>query len=330
MSLSSGPIEHVLAVEGLKVIYETSFGVVDAASDVTFYVSKGEFFGLAGESGCGKSTVAYSLVKEVPPPGRIVRGKIYINGRDVVPLSEDEMRKIRWKEISVIPQAAMNALNPVYTVGDQIAEAILAHEEMSKDDALAKAEELLDLVGVGRQRVRSYPHELSGGQRQRVMIAMALALNPPVVIADEPTTALDVVVQAQILNLFKELRSKFNMSLIFITHDLTTMFELVDRIAIMYAGKIVEIGPTDKIVNDPLHPYTEMLVRAVPRIGVGEKGKFEYIPGSPPNLLEPPPGCRFHPRCPKRFEPCDKEEPELVEVEKGRFVACHLITDGGR
>ncbi len=330
MSLSSGPIEHVLAVEGLKVVYETSFGVVDAASDVTFHVEKGEFFGLAGESGCGKSTVAYSLVKEVPPPGRIVRGKIYINGRDVVPLSEDEMRKIRWKEISVIPQAAMNALNPVYTVGDQIAEAILAHEEMSKDDALARAEELLDLVGVGRQRVRSYPHELSGGQRQRVMIAMALALNPPVVIADEPTTALDVVVQAQILNLFKELRSKFNMSLIFITHDLTTMFELVDRIAIMYAGKIVEIGPTDKIVNDPLHPYTELLVRAVPRIGVGEKGKFEYIPGSPPNLLEPPPGCRFHPRCPKRFEPCDKEEPELVEVEEGRFVACHLITGGGR
>ena len=330
MSLSSGPIEHVLAVEGLKVVYETSFGVVDAASDVTFHVEKGEFFGLAGESGCGKSTVAYSLVKEVPPPGRIVRGKIYVNGRDVVPLSEDEMRKIRWKEISVIPQAAMNALNPVYTVGDQIAEAILAHEEMSKDDALARAEELLDLVGVGRQRVRSYPHELSGGQRQRVMIAMALALNPPVVIADEPTTALDVVVQAQILNLFKELRSKFNMSLIFITHDLTTMFELVDRIAIMYAGKIVEIGPTDKIVNDPLHPYTELLVRAVPRIGVGEKGKFEYIPGSPPNLLEPPPGCRFHPRCPKRFEPCDKEEPELVEVEEGRFVACHLITGGGR
>ncbi len=320
----------MLAVEGLKVVYETSFGVVDAASDVTFHVEKGEFFGLAGESGCGKSTVAYSLVKEVPPPGRIVRGKIYINGRDVVPLSEDEMRKIRWKEISVIPQAAMNALNPVYTVGDQIAEAILAHEEMSKDDALARAEELLDLVGVGRQRVRSYPHELSGGQRQRVMIAMALALNPPVVIADEPTTALDVVVQAQILNLFKELRSKFNMSLIFITHDLTTMFELVDRIAIMYAGKIVEIGPTDKIVNDPLHPYTELLVRAVPRIGVGEKGKFEYIPGSPPNLLEPPPGCRFHPRCPKRFEPCDKEEPELVEVEEGRFVACHLITGGGR
>ncbi len=325
MSLSSGPSEHVLAVEGLKVVYETSFGVVDAASDVTFQVKKGEFFGLAGESGCGKSTVAYSLVKEVPPPGRIIRGRIYVNGRDVVPLSEDEMRKIRWKEISVIPQAAMNALNPVYTVGDQIAEAILAHEAMSKDDALARAEELLDLVGVGRQRVRSYPHELSGGQRQRVMIAMALALNPPVVIADEPTTALDVVVQAQILNLFKELRSKFNMSLIFITHDLTTMFELVDRIAIMYAGRIVEIGPTDKIVDDPLHPYTELLVRAVPRIGVGEKGRFEYIPGSPPNLLEPPPGCRFHPRCPKRFEPCDKEEPKLVEVEEGRFVACHLI-----
>ncbi len=324
MSLSSGSSEHVLVVEGLKVVYETSFGVVDAASDVSFRVGRGEFFGLAGESGCGKSTVAYSLVKEVPPPGRIVGGRIYINGRDVVPLPDEEMRRIRWKEISVIPQAAMNALNPVYSIGDQIAEAILAHEDVSKDDALARAEELLDLVGVGRHRVKSYPHELSGGQRQRVMIAMALALNPPLVIADEPTTALDVVVQAQILNLFKELRSKFNMSLVFITHDLTTMFELVDRIAVMYAGRIVEIGPTDEIVEDPLHPYTELLVRAVPRIGVGEKGRFEYIPGSPPNLLEPPPGCRFHPRCPKRFEPCDKEEPELVEVEKGRFVACHL------
>ncbi len=324
MSLSSGSSEHVLVVEGLKVVYETSFGVVDAASDVSFRVGRGEFFGLAGESGCGKSTVAYSLVKEVPPPGRIVGGRIYINGRDVVPLPDEEMRRIRWKEISVIPQAAMNALNPVYSIGDQIAEAILAHEDVSKDDALARAEELLDLVGVGRHRVKSYPHELSGGQRQRVMIAMALALNPPLVIADEPTTALDVVVQAQILNLFKELRSKFNMSLVFITHDLTTMFELVDRIAVMYAGRIVEIGPTDEIVEDPLHPYTELLVRAVPRIGVGEKGRFEYIPGSPPNLLEPPPGCRFHPRCPKRFEPCDKEEPQLVEVEKGRFVACHL------
>ena len=324
MSLSSGSSEHVLVVEGLKVVYETSFGVVDAASDVSFRVGRGEFFGLAGESGCGKSTVAYSLVKEVPPPGRIVGGRIYINGRDVVPLPDEEMRRIRWKEISVIPQAAMNALNPVYSIGDQIAEAILAHEDVSKDDALARAEELLDLVGVGRHRVKSYPHELSGGQRQRVMIAMALALNPPLVIADEPTTALDVVVQAQILNLFKELRSKFNMSLVFITHDLTTMFELVDRIAVMYAGRIVEIGPTDEIVEDPLHPYTELLVRAVPRIGVGEKGRFEYIPGSPPNLLEPPPGCRFHPRCPKRLEPCDKEEPQLVEVEKGRFVACHL------
>ncbi|HDI74012.1 MAG TPA: ABC transporter ATP-binding protein [Candidatus Korarchaeota archaeon] len=317
--------EHLLEVRDLRVIYDTTFGIVDAVSGVSFNVGEKEFFGLAGESGCGKSTVAYSLVKEVPTPGKIVHGNIVLKGKDLVPLSDEEMRSIRWKEISVIPQAAMNALNPVYSIGDQIVEAIVEHDNIPREEALAKAEELLDLVGVGRQRIRSYPHELSGGQRQRVMIAMALALNPPLVIADEPTTALDVVVQAQILNLFKELRKKFGMSMIFITHDLTTMFELVDRIAIMYAGKIVEIGPTEKIVGDPLHPYTQLLVKAVPRIGKGERGAFEYIPGSPPNLLQPPPGCRFHPRCPKRFDPCDKEEPPLVEVEKGRWVACHLI-----
>ncbi len=317
--------EHLLEVRDLRVIYDTTFGIVDAVSGVSFNVGEKEFFGLAGESGCGKSTVAYSLVKEVPTPGKIVHGNIVLKGKDLVPLSDEEMRSIRWKEISVIPQAAMNALNPVYSIGDQIVEAIVEHDNIPREEALAKAEELLDLVGVGRQRIRSYPHELSGGQRQRVMIAMALALNPPLVIADEPTTALDVVVQAQILNLFKELRKKFGMSMIFITHDLTTMFELVDRIAIMYAGKIVEIGPTEKIVGDPLHPYTQLLVKAVPRIGKGERGVFEYIPGSPPNLLQPPPGCRFHPRCPKRFDPCDKEEPPLVEVEKGRWVACHLI-----
>ncbi len=317
-----------MEVRNLRVIYDTTFGKVDAVSQVSFHVNENEFFGLAGESGCGKSTVAYSLVREVPPPGKIVGGQILLNGRDLLKLSNEEMRKVRWKEVSVIPQAAMNALNPVYTVGDQIAEAIMEHEKAPKDEALARAEELLDLVGVGRHRVRSYPHELSGGQRQRVMIAMALALNPPLVIADEPTTALDVVVQAQILNLFKELRDKFGMSMIFITHDLTTMFELVDRIAIMYAGKIVEIGPTDKIVDDPLHPYTQLLVKAVPRIGKGERGKFEYIPGSPPNLLEPPPGCRFHPRCPKRFEPCDREEPRIIQVDRDRWVACHLFGRG--
>ncbi len=315
----------LLKVEELDVIYETSFGRVKAAKNVSFHVNRGEFFGLAGESGCGKSTVAYAIVREVPPPGKIVKGRILLDGVDVTSLSEDGLREVRWKKVSVIPQAAMNALNPVYTVGDQIAEAIVEHESVSKEEALARAEELLDLVGVGRQRVKSYPHELSGGQRQRVMIAMALALNPPLVIADEPTTALDVVVQAQILNLFKELRRKFGMSMIFITHDLTTMFELVDRIAIMYAGQIVEVGPTDKIVDDPLHPYTQLLVKAVPRIGKGERGKFEYIPGSPPNLLEPPPGCRFHPRCPKALDKCREDEPKLIEVEEDRWVACHLV-----
>ncbi len=322
----SGTTNHLLLeVKDLQVVYETRFGRVDAVSRISFHIDRREFFGLCGESGSGKSTVAYSIVREVPAPGRIVGGKVLLDGIDILSLHEEEVRKIRWKEISVIPQAAMNALNPIYTIGDQIAEVIIEHKSIPKRDALAKAGELLDLVGIGKHRLRSYPHELSGGQKQRVVIAMALALNPSLLIADEPTTALDVVVQAQILDLFREMRMKFGMSLMFISHDLATMFDLVDRIAIMYAGKIVEIGPAAKVSDDPLHPYTELLVRSVPRIERNGRGKLEYIPGSPPNLLKPPSACRFHPRCPRRFKPCANREPPLIEVEEGRWVACHLF-----
>ncbi len=314
---------HSVEVKGLKVVYKTSLGNIEAVSKVSFYINSGEFFGLVGESGSGKSTLAYSLLKKVPYPGEIVEGKIFLQCEDVTTLPEDKMRKIRWKRISIIPQAAMNALNPVYRIGDQIAEVIVEHGNISKRDALSKAEDLLDMVGVGRRRARSYPHELSGGQRQRVMIAMALALDPPIIIADEPTTALDVVVQARILNLFRELRSKRELSLLFISHDISTVLELTDRIAVMYLGKIVEIGPADKIFADPLHPYTRALIEAVPRIG-GKKGNFRYIPGNPLSPINLPSGCVFHPRCVRAFEPCDKEEPELIEVEKDRFVACHL------
>jgi len=325
MYLSGTTSRSLLEVRDLQVVYETRLGRVDAVSQVSFYIDRREFFGLGGESGCGKSTVAYSLVREVPAPGRIVGGKVLLNGRDILSLRKEEVRRIRWKEISIIPQAAMNALNPIYTIGDQIAEVIMEHELSSKRDALARAEELLDLVGVGGHRLRSYPHELSGGQKQRAVIAMALALNPSLVVADEPTTALDVVVQAQILDLFKKMKMEFGMSLMFISHDLATMFDLVDRIAIMYAGKIVEIGPAAKVADDPLHPYTELLVRSIPRIERNRRGKLEYIRGSPPNLLKPPSACRFHPRCPKRFKPCADREPLLIEVERGRWVACHLF-----
>ncbi len=315
--------KHSLEVKGLKVVYKTSLGIIEAVSKVSLYIDSGEFLGLVGESGSGKSTLAYSLLKKVPYPGEIVEGKIFLQCEDVTALPEDRMRKIRWKRISIIPQAAMNALNPVYRIGDQIAEVIVEHENISKRDALSKAEDLLDMVGVGRQRAKSYPHELSGGQKQRVMIAMALALDPPIIVADEPTTALDVVVQAHILDLFRELRSKRELSLLFISHDISTVLELTDRIAVMYAGRIVEVGPADKILGDPLHPYTKALIEAVPRIG-GKRGDFRYIPSNPPSPINLPSGCVFHPRCVKAFEPCDKEEPELIEVEKGRFVACHL------
>ncbi len=316
---------NLVEVRSLKVIYKTDLGIIEAVSGVSLRINSGEFLGLVGESGSGKSTLAYSLIRKVPYPGEIVGGKIFLQCRNIMDLPEEEMRRIRWKEISIVPQAAMNALNPVYRVRDQIADVIMEHEGISKREALSRAEDLLDLVGVGRQRSKSYPHELSGGQKQRVMIAMALALNPKLIIADEPTTALDVIAQAHILNLFKELRVRRDLSLLFISHDISTVLELADRIAVMYAGRILEVGPADKVVSDPLHPYTKALIRAIPKIG-GERGKFSYIPGSPPNPMDLPSGCVFHPRCIEAFEPCDREEPELIEVEKGRFVACHLFS----
>ncbi len=316
---------HIVEAKDLKVIYKTGLGSIEAVSGVSLYIDSGEFLGLVGESGSGKSTLAYSFLRKVPYPGKIVGGKIFLRCRDIMSFSEERMRRIRWKEISIIPQAAMNALNPVYRVGDQIAEVIMEHEGIGKREALSRAEDLLDLVGIERQRSRSYPHELSGGQRQRVMISMALALNPSLIIADEPTTALDAIAQVHILNLFKELRSKRGLSLLFISHDISTVLELTDRIAVMYAGRILEVGPANKIFSDPLHPYTKALIRAIPQIG-GERGKLCYIPGSPPNPIDIPSGCVFHPRCTEAFEPCDKEEPELIEVEKDRFVACHLFS----
>jgi peptide/nickel transport system ATP-binding protein len=316
----------VLEVENLKTYFFTLRGVVKAVDGVSLQLEKGETLGIVGESGCGKSTLAWSLLKLVPPPGRIVDGTIRIDGLDVTKMSEAEVRrKIRWKKISMIFQGAMNALNPVFTVGDQITEPLLLHENMTKEEAYAKAAELLKAVGLPEEILKRYPHELSGGQKQRVVIAMALALEPDIVIADEPTTALDVVVQAQILNLLKKLHRERGMSIILITHDLGVVTELSEKIAVMYAGKIVEYGTAEDIFQNPLHPYTQALIRAVPRLK-GDIHRLEYIPGTPPDLRNPPPGCRFAPRCPRRFEPCDKEEPSLVEHEKNHFVACWLYS----
>jgi len=314
---------HLLEVKGLKTYFFTRRGVVKAVDGVSFTVDRGETLGLVGESGCGKSTTALSIMKLVPPPGRIVEGSIIFDGVDLVPLSEQEMQKIRWKEISIVFQGAMGALNPVLTIGRQITEAIMAHENVTKAEAWRRAEELVEMVGIDPSRLKDYPHEFSGGMKQRAMIAMALACNPKLVIADEPVTALDVIVQAQVLKLLRSLKEKLDLSLIFITHDLSVISDIADRIAVMYAGKLVEWADTIEIFNRPRHPYTKALIKAFPDLWA-PKGILVSIPGAPPGLIDPPPGCRFHPRCGQAMERCRREEPPLVEVSKGHYVACWL------
>jgi len=317
----------VLDVQGLTTHYITLSGAVRAAEDVNFQIEKGEALGLAGESGCGKTTVALSILKILPPGGKIVRGKILFKGKDIVPLPEEEMReKIRWKGISIVFQGAMNALNPVYRIGDQIVEAILTHEpETSKKEAAERAAKLLELVNIDPSRATNYPHEFSGGMRQRALIAMALACNPELLITDEPATALDVIVAAQVLKLLRELKQKLNLAMMLITHDLSIIAETCEKTAIMYAGKIVEYGSVMEIFKEPLHPYTQGLLSVFPGIRA-PKTRLVSIPGLPPDLIKPPVGCRFNPRCKYAMEVCRKEEPSFAKAEKGHFVACHLIS----
>jgi len=315
--------EVLLEARNLKTYFYTAKGIVKAVDNVSFELYKGEALGIAGESGCGKSTLAYSLMRLVPPPGKLVSGEIIFQGRDITKLSEEEFRReVRWKGISMVFQGAMNALNPVYNIGDQLAEVLMLHQNYTKKEALETAKKLLEMVGIEPRRIKSYPHELSGGMKQRVVIAMALALMPPLVIADEPTTALDVVVQAQVMNLLKRLRRELGLSVILISHDLSLIAEIADKIAIMYGGKIVEYGTSEQIYNNPQHPYTKGLLNSIPRLH-GEIKDLTWIPGVPPDLINPPPGCRFEPRCPFAHERC-KEEPPVVEVEPGHKVACWL------
>ncbi len=321
----------LLKVENLKTYFMLDDGrVVRAVDNVSLELDSGESLGLAGESGCGKSTLGYSILGYLPPPGKIVGGKILFEGENIVDKSEEWLRRnYRWSKVSMIFQGAMNSLNPVLPVGYQIAEPLIYCKGVTYKEARPLVEEALKLVGLTPSVADRYPHELSGGMRQRVVIAMALILRPRLVIADEPTTALDVVVQAQIINLLKSLMEKEEMSLIFISHDLAVQAELAERIAIMYAGKIVEVGPSEEIYTTPLHPYTQKLLHAIPRLH-GKIERLEFIPGAPPDLTRPPPGCRFHPRCPVfRQNPslkglCDVEEPPLVEWEPGHYVACWL------
>ncbi len=313
----------LLEVKELRTYYYTLRGVVKAVDNVSFSLERGEVLGIAGESGCGKSTLAWALLGLVPPPGRIAGGRIVLDGIELTKLSEHDLRKkVRWKKVSMIFQGAMNALTPVFTIEDQLAEPLMIHKGMHKNEARERIAQILKAVGLDETIMKRYPHELSGGQKQRVIIAMALLLNPDLVIADEPTTALDVIVQAQIMNLFKEIKKKYNMGMIFITHDLSLIAEIADKVAIMYAGKIVEIGSSDQVFGNPRHPYTQGLLRSIPRIR--SKEKITWIPGVPPDLVRPPPGCRFFPRCKYVKEQCRKEEPKLKEIEPGHFVACHL------
>jgi peptide/nickel transport system ATP-binding protein len=315
----------VLEVQNLTTHYRTLRGWVRAVENISFSVDQGEALGLAGESGCGKSTVALSLLKILPSGGKIRHGKIVFNGQDLVPLSESEMRKIRWKGMSIVFQGAMNALNPVYKVGDQIAEAITVHEEgVARSDVKERVAKLLETVGIEPSRADNYPHEFSGGMRQRALIAMALAANPLMLIGDEPGTALDVIVQAQTLKLLRDLKDRLGLSMILISHDLSIIAETCEKVAIMYAGKLVEYGDVNSIFKNPLHPYTQGLIKAFPSIK-GERVRLTSIPGQPPNLLQPPPACRFNPRCPYVMDVCKREEPLLIEHgEKNHLAACHL------
>jgi peptide/nickel transport system ATP-binding protein len=319
---------YTLRVKNLKTYYKVQRGFVKAVDGVSFEIEKGKALGLAGESGCGKTTIALSVTRVLPSNAQIVGGQILFKDVDIVTLDDADLRRdVRWKGISLVFQGAMNALNPVYKVGDQIIEAIKLHEpEVETKDAYERAQKLFELVGVDPTRLEHYPHEFSGGMRQRAMIAMALASNPDVLIADEPSTALDVIVQAQVLKLLRQLKDKLNLSLIVISHDLSIIAETCERAAIMYGGKIAEYGDIIAIFKRPLHPYTQGLLSAFPGIRAA-KTRLVSIPGSPPDLLKAPIGCKFTDRCKYAMTVCVKVDPPLLEVEKDHFVACHLVNE---
>lgn len=318
--------ETILTVDDLTTHYLTSKGEVQALDNASLELDRGESIGIAGESGCGKSTLAFSLINLVQPPGKIMDGKIDIDGIDVTNLTESETRKkVRWNKISMVFQGAMEILTPVYSVGQQMKEPLKYHKDITGEQAKKICERYLDLVDLDAEIFDRYPHELSGGQKQRVVIATALLLEPDVVILDEPTTALDVVVEARIMNDLKRLRKELDISMIFITHDMSILAEVSDKLAIMYAGWIVEIGPAIEIYNNPKHPYTQKLLAAIPRIHE-DIDRLEYIPGVPPNLVDPPSGCRFHPRCPKAMEKCKNQVPGDYDVE-GVKVKCLLYEE---
>ncbi len=317
-------MDKILDVRNIKLHYLTRKGAVRALDDVSFPLYRGETLGVVGESGCGKTTLGTALLNMPTPPGKIVGGEIFLEGKNVLELNERQYRtNIRWEKIAMVFQGAMNCLTPVYTIQKQMMETIKFHREIEDDQALERIIKYVNLVGLSADVLKRYPHELSGGMKQRIVIAMGLFLEPDVVICDEPTTALDVVVQAQIINLLKELKQELKLSFIFITHDLATEAEVSDRIMVMYAGKVVEIGTNEHIYGSQgaSHPYTRRLLAATPRLHQ-QVEQLAFIPGTPPDLLTPPTGCRFHLRCDEKMEKCMKEEPPLKEIGPEHKVAC--------
>jgi len=324
--MSGNPL---LSIEGLRVYFYTYAGVARAVDGVDLRLYEGESFALVGETGCGKSTVARAIMGLIPPPGRVVSGRIVLDGVDILSLSEEELRKIRGSKVAYIAQDPMSALDPLFTIGAHVAETIVSHNSAKWAEAWSKALKILSSVAIPEpeRRARSYPHELSGGLKQRSVIATAIANNPKLLIADEPTTALDVTIQTQVMDLVMELKKRYRSTLLLIAHNLGLVAEYTERVAVMYLGKIVEVADVEDLFEKPLHPYTQGLLKSVPN-PLRNIEKLYSIPGSVPSAVNPPQGCRFHPRCPFATDKCRVEEPPLVEAEKGHLVACWLYSKG--
>ncbi len=314
----------LLDIQQLSVTYETARGPVQAVSELSLQLPRGVSIGIVGESGCGKTTLAKALIRLLPTNGRISGGAINFDGVDIARLSPAKLRNMRWREIAMVPQSAMNSLNPVYQVGAQLVETMVVREGMAKNAAWKRAGELFEMVGINPSRLHDYPHQFSGGMKQRATIALAMALSPRLIIADEPTTALDVLVEARILDLLRDLKETYGLTIIYITHDLSVVARTCDLMGVMYAGKLVEFGPTQQVIRQPLHPYTMGLIAAVPK---GDIRDWEpvAIPGSPPELIHPPEGCRFMHRCPFATATCSVDVPALAEGAPGHWAACHYL-----
>nr|WP_303936330.1 ABC transporter ATP-binding protein [Treponema denticola] len=322
-------MEELLNIEDLSIYYITEAGETKAVNNLNLKLGKGETLGFVGETGAGKTTTALGIMRLVPnPPGKIVSGKISFDGEDILNKTEKEMQEIRGNKISMIFQDPMTSLNPVMTVGEQIGEVLALHQNLKKEELKEKTAQMLETVGIKRERINDYPHQFSGGMKQRVVIAMALACNPMLIIADEPTTALDVTIQAQVLELMIELQNKYNTSMIMITHDLGIVAEICDHVAIMYAGSVIEYGTVEKLYTDPKHPYTKGLFASIPTLDADEES-LHVIKGAPPNPVDLPTGCKFHPRCEFATERCKCEVPKMIDLDDSHCVSCFLFDKGG-